>query len=125
VSWRYALAPGTPAGQYAAVVFPVSGVPAGGRVQLRARADRPMRVWIQVRASTSGLGDRWGTSVYLDERLRTHDVAFERMPPIGVTASRTAPLASVDALLIVADTLNTRPGSEGQVDIADLWIVES
>lgn len=123
-SWRFQLAAGDPAGQYAAVSFPMAGLPAGGRVQLRARADRPMRVWIQLRASTSGDGDRWGTSIYLDERLRTYDLPAAAMDGLGVTASREAPLASVDALLVVADTVNTRPGDGGRVDLAELWIVE-
>lgn len=124
VAWNYTLAPGHPAGQYAAVTFPVEGLPTGGRVQLRARADRPMRVWLQVRASSSGRGDRWGHSIYVDETLRTYDVPFDEMRPLGVTAARELPLARVDALLIVADTVNTRPGDSGQVELAALWLVE-
>ena len=123
-SWRFRLAGGNPSGQYAAVSFPLAGLPGGGRVQLRARADRPMRVWVQLRASTSGAGDRWGTSIYLDERVRGYDLPAAAMEALGVTASREAPLASVDALLLVADTVNTRPGEGGRVDLAALWIVE-
>ena len=68
-----------------------------------------MRMWVQVRSSTTGRGERWGQSVYLDETFRTVEVFFDRFQPLGATSSATPPLDAVDALLLVVDTLNSRP----------------
>jgi hypothetical protein len=124
IVWEYHIAGGSVDGQYAAVRFPLSGLRGPDRLQLRARADRPMRLWIQVRASTMGQGERWGHSIYLDETFRTVEVFLEAFEPLGATSSPTPPLDAVDALLLVVDTLNSRPGAAGQVHIAELWLAQ-
>lgn len=116
-SWRFALARGVPAGQYAALRFPHAGLEGHDRIELRARADGPMRAWVQVRTRR---GERWGRTVYLDDAFRTEEVFFDELQPIGVTSTESPQLSAIDAVLLVVDTLNTRPGSGGRVEIAGL-----
>ena len=115
--WRFALAGGEAAGQYAALRFPHHGPGGHDRLELRARADGPMRMWVQVRTAA---GERWGRSVHLDDTYRTLEVFFDEFEPLGVTSSPLPPLEAIDALLLVVDTLNTRPGASGQVHLSDL-----
>jgi hypothetical protein len=122
ITWRYQLASGSPEGQYAAVRFPVAGLTGHDRVQLRARASGPMRAWIQVRASTIGSGERWGRSVYLDSTLRAIEVPFVDLEPLGPTSTPRPQLDKVDVVLLVVDTVNTRPGASGAIQLADLWL---
>jgi hypothetical protein len=122
VAWDYQLAGGALASQYAAVRFPVDGVAAHDRLQLQARATQPMRAWIQLRASSPGSGERWGRTVYLDDQYRSVDVRFSEMQPLGHTSTPTPPLDKVDAVLIVVDTVNARPGSRGTLHLTELWL---
>lgn len=115
--WRFALASGDAAGQYAALRFPHAGLGGHDRVELGARADRPMRLWVQVRTAA---GERWGRTVYLDETLRMQDVFFDEFEPLGVTSSPSPPLDTITSVLLVVDTLNTRPGTSGRVQLAEL-----
>ncbi len=124
IEWRSQLAGGAVNGQYSAVRFPLNGLGKNDRLQMRVRADRPMRMWVQVRSSTTGRGERWGQSVYLDDTFRTVEVFFDRFQPLGATSSATPPLDAVDALLLVVDTLNSRPGDASRVHITEMWLAE-
>ncbi len=94
MNWRFALAPGTPAGQFAAVRVPVSGgLTAFDRVRFRVAASAPMRVWVQLRAPV-GNTERWGRTFYADADSRIVDVALATFAPIGVTSSAQAPHGS-------------------------------
>lgn len=81
-----------------------------------------MRVWVQLRASDAGAGERWGRSVYLDEQVRSVEVLFSEMTPLGVTSGAAPPLDKVDAMLLVVDTVNARPGTTGRVRLSELWL---
>jgi hypothetical protein len=89
------------------------------RLLLRASADRPMRVWVQLRVP-AGEGQRWGRSVFLDGTPRDVEVLFDTMLPFGSVDQARPPLAGVTALLVVADTVHALPGSGGQVTIGQL-----
>ena len=115
MTWQFALAPGSPAGQFAAVSVPVSGgLTAFDRVRFRVSASAPMRVWVQLRAPVGNV-ERWGRTFYADTEPRLVDVALATFAPIGVTSSAQAPLDRVDSLLFVVDTLNTLPGKNGSM----------
>jgi hypothetical protein len=116
--WQYRLAAGTPAGQYAAIRLPVSGSPDFSRIRFDVGADRPMRLWLQIRRPGGAAGERWGRTFYVDQADRTIDVRLDALAPIGATTTAGAPLAQIDSLLVVADTVNTLPGSEGRVRIS-------
>jgi len=124
MTWQFALSPGTPAGQFAAVRIPVSaGLAAFDRVRFRVTASAPMRVWVQLRAPV-GNTERWGRTFYADAEPRGVDVALATFAPIGVTSSAQAPLDRVDSLLFVVDTLNTLPGKGGNMKISDVSFVK-
>jgi len=84
-----------------------------------ARADRPMRLSVQLR-SPDGEGERWRRSVYLDSTPRTIDVAFNDFRPVGSTSSPRPALAKIDSILFVIDTINNKIGSNGQIQIDDI-----
>jgi hypothetical protein len=90
------------------------------RLMFTARADRPMRLSVQVRVPTGGDGERWHRSVYLDETARPITIFFDEMTPRGMTSTRGANLAGVDTLMFVVDTVNTKSGSSGQFWIDDV-----
>jgi hypothetical protein len=122
LDWSFRLAAGDRVSQYAAMRFPVSGgLTAHDRLQLRARADRPMRIWAQVRTSAQAGGERWGRTFYVDEQLASIELPFSEFRPLDSSGSSSLPLDRIDSLLLVIDTLNATPGSGGRVQIAELW----
>jgi hypothetical protein len=106
---------------YAALVMP-AGPALGGydRVMFSARASRPMRISVQVRVPAAGAGERWQRSVYLDETARDVTVFVDDMTPRGETTQRRPLLSAVRDLLFVVDTVNTKPGTAGQIWIDDV-----
>ncbi len=109
--------------QYAAIRFDLvpGSIAAFDRLILRARADRPMRVWVQVRTPDGG-GRRWGRSVYLDATARQTTVRMADLLPLDPGAIAAGPPADVTALLIVVDTVHTLPGSSGTVTFEEIWL---
>jgi hypothetical protein len=110
----YRLSPGAPTGQYAALV---RGIGQGRlqrftRLRLRASADAPMRVSVQLRVPTTGT--RWLRSVVIGDEPQTRYVAFAEMTPVD-GAPVPIPLSDVDSILFVVDTTNTPPGRQGTV----------
>jgi hypothetical protein len=88
-------------------------------VVVQASADRPMRVWVQLRVP-GGDGRRWGRSVYLDADPRAIRVPFTAMLPLDPAGESQPPLAEVTALLVVVDTVHAVPGSAGRLTITAL-----
>ena len=124
INWTFALAGGTPVGQFAAVAIPVSpGLASFERVRFRVTASAPMRAWVQLRAPV-GNTERWGKTFYVDTESRIVDVPFAAFASIGVTSSPRAPLEQVSHLLFVIDTLNTLPGNGGSMTISEVGFVK-
>lgn len=116
LAWRYALDGGRPSGQFGAVAIPTDGgVAAFTHVRVRAVADRPARLWAQLRSRAGD--ERWGTTFYVDHDPRTVVLALPAFEAIGRASAARAALDRIESLLIVADTVNTRPGGEGAVRI--------
>jgi hypothetical protein len=123
LEWQFTLAGGPRAQQYAALHFVVdAGLATRDRLQLRARSDRPRRLWAQLRADGGGDGERWGRTFYLDPAIQAHELFFSDFRPIGRVSSPRAPLDRVDSLLLVVDTLNNEPGASGRIWMTDLWL---
>ena len=121
--WSFALAPGTPAGQFAAVQIPINGgLAAFDRVRFKVTSPRPLRAWVQLRAPV-GNSERWGITFYADEQERLVDLPLRALAPIGITSSEQPPLARVDSLLFVVDTLNFRTGSSGSMLLSEIAFV--
>lgn len=89
------------------------------RLVMRAAADRPMRVWLQLR-TPQGDGDRWGSSAYLDQTPRDVVIPFDRLLSIDRRSGTRVPIERVSALLLVIDTVHTRPGDAGVVRLESL-----
>lgn len=118
---RFALS-GVPSDNpYAAFVMPATGTIAlHDRLVFTARADRPMRVSVQLRAPANGDGERWQRSVYLDQTPRTIQVFFDEFRPLGSSGAATPALSNVQSVLFVVDTVNTKIGSNGRIWIDDI-----
>jgi hypothetical protein len=117
---RFAIS-GAPADSpYAAFVMPATAAIAmHDRLVFTARAGRPMRLSVQLRAP-GGQAERWHRSVYLDEMPRSIEIPFNDFRPLGTTTSALPVLSKIDSVLFVVDTVNTRSGSNGQIQIDDI-----
>lgn len=115
--FRFGLAGGDPVGQFSALVHDIpANAFVADRVTFTARAERPMRISVQLRGG-EGVVDRWQRSVYVDAVDREHTVYFDDCRPVGVTRTPRAPLPSIRSLMFVVDTTNSKPGASGR-----LWI---
>jgi hypothetical protein len=83
---------------------------------LTARADRPMRVWLQLRVP-GGEGQRWGRSISLDGEVRAIRVPFASMLPFGPVEQSRPTLSTVTAVMVVVDTVHAAPATAGGVTI--------
>ncbi|MEQ1572714.1 MAG: CehA/McbA family metallohydrolase [Vicinamibacterales bacterium] len=116
LKFRYALGGRASLSPYVAVV-----VPAGPRIAdydrlvFTARADRRMRLSVQLRLPGGREGERWQRSVYVDETPRSITVYFDEMSPRDSTSRARPVLQGVDSLLFVVDAVNTALGTSGQV----------
>src|SRR5262249_4305747 len=91
--WRFGLASGAPEGQFRALSadLPHAVAAQADRVAFTIRAERPMRISVQLRTEH----DRWQRSVYVDTFNRDCTVMFDDLLPAGPTATDKAPLAEV------------------------------
>jgi len=114
VGLRFTLASGADVVPFAALDATTT-IPTGSTgIAFRGRADRPMRLSVQIRVVTAGEGKRWQRSIYLDERDRDIVIPFAQMTAVGALASGPPDVPNVRTILWVADTVNTAPGSSGR-----------
>jgi len=119
--FRYALSGPLSSGPYAAMVLPAPpGLARYDRLTFRVRADRVMRVSVQVRAPAASNGERWHRSVVAGTEGREVSVFFNEMRPRGPTSTPSPALDRIGSILFVVDTVNTRSGTAGQLWIEDL-----
>jgi hypothetical protein len=112
VTFRYELRPGDRVSQFAALATDLAGMAAGtDALVLRGRADRPMRVSVQLRFANDGLA-RWRRSIYLDGTDRPIRIAFDTLRPAEGPAPMP-PVSRATSLLFVVDLTNTAPGASG------------
>ncbi len=86
-------------------------------------SNRPMRFWAQLRAPAVRGGERWAKSIFLGPTLSTVDLRLADFRPIGATSSEHPAFDRIESLLLVVDTLNTLPGTDATISIADLRLV--
>jgi hypothetical protein len=121
LSLRYALGGTASSSPFTAFVMPTgSQLPGYDRLTFTARADRAMRVSVQLRGPGGEAGERWHRSVYLDSTPRAITVYFDDMTPRGVTSRPQPTLANVQSILFVVDTVNTPLGGNGTIWIDDV-----
>jgi hypothetical protein len=114
---RYGLSGGPDIGQFAATsVATTGGVAMYDRISFTIRAERPMRVSVQLRAAIDGgEPERWHRSIYVEPHDVQRAIMFSDMMPLGRTSTPAVPAAAVRDVLFVVDTVNTAPGASGQI----------
>jgi hypothetical protein len=114
---RYGMAASRSPQAYAALVAELpGGIGAHTGLAFTVRAERPMRISVQLRTGIGGLPEeRWQRSVYVDGVERDQVVRFDDLTPVGDPPSRRPALGEVRYVLFVIDTTNTKPGATGQV----------
>jgi hypothetical protein len=119
---RYALSGTASSHPFAALAVRAGPALVGhDRLTFKARADRPMRVSVQLRAPTSPPdGERWHRSVFVDTVPREISVRFADMRPRGVTRTPKPALETIQSVLFVIDTVNTPTGTAGQLSLDDV-----
>ena len=125
LSLRYALGGAASSSPFTAFVMPAGSAFAEyDRLMFTGRADRPMRLSVQLREPGREVGaeagERWHRSVYLDSTLRNVTVYFDDMTSRGATSSPRPTPASVRSILFVVDTVNTPLGGNGTFWIDDV-----
>ena len=114
VGLRFTLTDAADVVPFAALDATTTIPPGSTGIAFRGRADRPMRLSVQIRVVTAGEGKRWQRSIYLDERDRDIVIPFAEMTAAGALASGPPDVANVRTILWVADTVNTDRGSSGR-----------
>lgn len=115
---RYDLAASGAPSPFVALAADIPNVPPVHALLFTARADAPMRVSVQLRFAPEG--QRWRTSVYLDETERDILVPLERMVPAEGREAAMPPLTQGRSLLFVVDRVNARPGDAGGFSIGSV-----
>jgi hypothetical protein len=120
LQWR--LGEGEPAGQYAAmaVPLPAGALGDGDRLSFTARGAAPMRVSVQLRSHAHG-GARWRRSVYVPAGPIEVSLGLRTFVPVDAPPTGLDP-AAIDSLLFVIDTVNTKPGSRGELTVSALRV---
>ena len=77
-----------------------------------------MRISVQLRG-TGDDAERWRRSLYLDSTRRTVDVGFDEFRRV-TTGNSPFDLSKIESLLFVVDTVNTKTGSNGQIQLDDV-----
>jgi hypothetical protein len=121
--FAFRLGDGRPAGQYAALAARPGARPLNG-VRLVLSSAAPMRLSVQVRAPGEG-DQRWRRSLYLDQTPRTFDIRIADLEPVEPGSSLRPIVARLDTLLLVVDTVNTRPGASGAVTVHRAEVIGS
>jgi hypothetical protein len=122
---RYGLSGEPSGGQWAALVWgtpighPVTNVASYDRLRFTGRADRPMRISVQLRTGGE-TQQRWQRSVYLDTSDQETTITFGEVVPSAGTNEPLPPLDQISQVLFVVDTRNNLPGSSGR-----FWIKQA
>jgi hypothetical protein len=124
VKFSFVLGEGKPAGQYAAMSAALDGSNSYDRVELTARADQPIRFWVQVRLPVGKDGLRWERSIYMDSTPRTISLPIEAFTPVDKPSSMQPIAARLRSLLLVVDTVNSKPGRRGTIWLSAIGLAK-
>lgn len=112
--------------EYAALARSMGdGLESFDRLEFTASASSPMRVLVQFRLPGGTDGERWSRSIYLDQTPRPITVRMTDVAPVGFQATRRPVVARVKSILFVVDTLNTAPGTTGDVRLTDVRLARA
>ena len=108
----------TPAPAVALTYSTPAGIGGFDQLNVTARAERPMRVSVQLRVPRQGRDpDRWQRSVFLDVADGDRTVALADFSPVGVDQAGVPSLETVRSIMFVVDPVNTKRGTSGR-----LWV---
>jgi hypothetical protein len=112
----------TPAPAVALVYTTPGGLAGYTAIAVTARAERPMRVSVQLRAQGKGSQwDRWQRSMFVAVSGDEHrTLAFSDFTPAGASQPLTLPLDAVRSIMFVIDPVNTRRGTSSR-----FWITRA
>jgi hypothetical protein len=115
--FRYGLSGQITPPPFTALVFDTpGGIAPNDRLAFTIRAERPMRVSVQLRAPREGgEAERWHRSVYISPTSEERTVYFDEVSPIGVTQTVKPALNLVRSVLFVVDPVNTKRESSGRI----------
>jgi hypothetical protein len=109
---RYGLAGGTPGPQVVALAHKTpNGIAAADRLTFTVRAEKPMRISVQLRAKNYY---RWQRSIYVDATPREQSVRLDDVTPVGAVPP-SPPLSDIIGVMFVIDVTNSKPGTSGRV----------
>ncbi len=117
--FRYRLSDLKSDSPYAAAVRSLDGLESRGVnvVSLIASADRPLRVSVQLRDANGSEDVRWMASFYADGTPRSITIPFTRFKSTIPTEADTLQIEDIEAFLIVADLVNSAPGTSGELTL--------
>jgi hypothetical protein len=112
----------TPAPAVALTYTAPAGLAGFGGLTFTARAERPMRVSVQLRAPRPNRSDwyRWQRSVFIDTADATRTVGFADFRPVGTDQPPAAQLGAARSIMFVIDPVNTKRGTSGR-----FWIKQA
>ena len=120
---RYALGGTWDEGPFVAAAMSVpQGLAGFDRLIFTAQSSRPTRIRVQFRVPDGVQGRNWHRTVYVDETPRTISVDFGDLRPLDAATTGSPALADVRDVLLVVDTINTRPGDSGQLWVDDVKV---
>jgi len=120
---RYGLPGGDGFGQFAAAVADVTGRMAGrSSLRFTIRADRPMRVSVQLRVPRASGDERWRRSVYASESPATYVLPFPEFTPLGDLPPAGLDVGAVHGVLFAVDRVNSPPSASGRFQLTDVVV---
>src|SRR5262249_28791811 len=112
--FRFGLSGGTPGGQVAALVCDTpKGVAPHDRISFSIRAERPMRISVQLRAP-DGVR-RWERTVFVDPTTREYTLSFDDFRPVRPATESRPDLSTIGGVLFVVDANHTKPATSGRI----------
>jgi hypothetical protein len=117
--FTFGLGGGIPSGQFAAMAAPVSFDAGIDRVAFVGSADRPRRISVQFKIRGRA-AQRWRHSVYLDATPRPIVLRVADFEPADAGTSGHPNVVPLQSLLFVIDTVNSRPGTAGEIVVSDV-----
>jgi len=119
---RYRLSDSTTGSPYAAAMRPVKGInlESFDGVVFNVTADRPVRLFVYLRAGGLAGEPGWRSSFYADTTPRRVGIAFNEFDSVQPDLYDGVDLASTDSFLLVAELVNARRGSSAVVTVRRL-----
>ena len=122
---RFAFTLGDSAASYAAAArtLPPAALADAAAFRFEVEATQPMRASLQLRsAGDDGPSWRWRRSFYAGPERRVVHARIDEFVPAWPQVPARPDLAAADALLLVVDTVNTRPGTSGVLAVGALRV---